>query len=227
MLLAKAESTNSEHEAAALWEAAQKLMIRHAIDESMLPTGDQKRESIVTRTVSLNPRDEIFSAKALLWNAIAKANRCRAYQSKWAGELSVVGYESDTVFVELLFASVMMQYATARNRGWKEYKANPFATQSRYLWVNAFAQGYALRIGERLKGQSRDEGAATGQELVLRDRAKDVDDYVDANLKLGKGRTIALRVGHGHAAGRDAANAANLTGGRNNLAGASRRQVGS
>lgn len=222
LLLNKAESTNSEHEAAALWEAAQKLMTRHAIDESMLPGNSEKREPIVTRIIKLNPRDEIFMAKAHLVQHLAEANRCKMFITKSLGHITVVGYESDAAFTEMLYASVMIQYATARNRGWKEYQG----VQSRYLWVNAFAQGYAQRIGERLREQSAADAKSTGQELVLRDRTKDVEDYLSQNFRLGKGRVTKYRGGEGHNAGRRAANSANLTGGRNNLSGGSGRAIG-
>lgn len=213
LLLNKAESTDSEHEAEALWEAAQKLMVRHAIDESMLPGNDQKREKIVTREIKLNPRDEIFTQKATLCNAIAKANRCQVIMVKGLGLIKIIGYESDAEFVEMLYASVMMQYAGARNRGWKAYGG----PQSRYLWVNAFAQGYAYRIGERLREMAQRVDAGTGQELVLRDRAQDVADEVSRLHPRLRSRVAKYRGGEGANAGRTAANSANLTGGRNNL----------
>lgn len=219
LLLNKAERTNFPEEAEAFFAAAQKLMVRHAIDQSMLPGNDEKREKIGPREIRFNPRDEIFISKALLIHYIAIANRCTTFKNRGTGTVTIIGFEADTEFVEMLFQSVMIQYAAARNRGWKEYDG----PESRYLWVNAFAQGYVVRIGERLKEMAAvstaEETAGTGQELVLVDRTRQVHDYVAENYRLRKGKSITYRGGQGRSSGYSAANNADLTGGRNNLGG--------
>lgn len=222
LLLNKADSTNFPAEAEAFYEAAQKLMVRHAIDQSMLPGSDQKKEKVVEHIVFVKPRDEIGKAKQILLSNIARANRCRVYTRKAAGEIVIVGFESDAEFVELLYSSVLMQYAIARTKEWKKYDG----PVSRHIWVTSFAGTYALRIGERLQEMAsfatREESKTAGTELVLRDREREVTDYM-AGLGLRRGRSIHVRP---NMAGREAANRADLTGGRNNLAGG-RRQLGS
>lgn len=226
LLLNKAERTDNEHEAEAFYGAAQKLMQRHAVEESMLPGNEQKREKIVKVVVIVKKRDEINAAKTLLLSGIAKANRCRIViaKNRGQGEVWIFGYESDTAFVHMLYLSVLMQYAVERNRGWKIHSG----PESRFLWVNSFAQGYASRVGLRLQELSVKTAKEAGSELVLFDRSKDVTDWMNANLSLGKGRAVKLRVnGGGYGQGASAAERANLSGGRNNLGSGSRQALGS
>ncbi len=225
LLLNKAESTNFPAEAEAFFEAAQKLMVRHAIDQSMLPGSDQKKEKVIQREVKVAARDEIYKAKQILLSYIARANRCRIYTSKSRGIIVIVGFESDTEFVEMLYFSVLMQYAIARTRGWKQYEGS----LSRHLWVTSFASSYAMRIGERLQENAvvavrEAEATTTGMELVLVNREDEVKDYMGNIPGLRKGRTI--NINRHNASGREAANSADLTGGRNNLNGRSATAIG-
>jgi hypothetical protein len=226
LLLNKADRTDNEHESEAFYAAAQKLMQRHAVEESMLPGNEQKKEKIVKVVIVVKKRDEIGSAKQILLSGIARANRCRIVIAKNSGqgEVWVFGYESDTEFVHMLYLSVLIQYATARNRGWKEYQG----PESRYLWVNAFAQGYARRVGVRLQEMAVQTAKEVGSELVLFDRSKDVTDWMNKNLSLGRGRMVRGRANSGgYGQGQHAANSANLSGGRNNLGAGSRQALGS
>lgn len=216
LLLNKAEGNANEHEAEMCYNEAMKLMQRHAIDESELP-GNAQKEQIVKVTIVVRKRDEIRAAKATLISGLAKANRCRIVNApnRADGEVWVFGYESDANFVHMLYLSVLLQYAVSRNAGWKTYKGE----ESRYLWVNSFAQGFAQRVSARLRELSEKSAKEAGTELVLFDRSKEVEDWMSYNLNLTKGRAVRQRFGTGYVQGSDAGARANLSGGRNNLPG--------
>lgn len=216
LLLNKAEGNANEHEAEMCYNEAMKLMQRHAVDESMLP-GNAAKESIIKVVIIVKKRDEIRTAKTRLISGIAKANRCRIINAsnRGEGEVWIFGYESDVAFVEMLYMSVLLQYAVARNRGWKEY----YGPESRYLWVNSFAQGYANRIGDRLVELAEKSAKEAGTELVLFDRGQEVADYIKKTEDTVQGRMVKSRNGTGFNQGWSAGGNANLSGGRNNLSG--------
>ncbi len=75
-LLAKAESTNFEHEAAALTAKAQELMSRHAIDEAMArgASGGSRDTPLIRRL----PVDDPYAGpKSTLLAVVAAANGVR------------------------------------------------------------------------------------------------------------------------------------------------------
>lgn len=226
LLMAKAERTDNEFEAEMFFDAAQKLMIRHAIDDTMLKAAGKQSEKIVTIYIDIKTRDEIKSAKMLLLGRLARANRCKIVNdTRYNDRMIIIGYESDAEFVAILFASVMMQYATQRNLAWKNRRED--MTTSRYLWVNSFSSGYAERVGIRLQEMATKATEETGMStaLVLRDRSKDVDEWLTANMSLRKGRSVSVHRGTGYVSGYDAGSKADLSGGRNNLVG--RKTLGS
>ncbi len=96
MLLAKAESTTFEAEAATFTAGAQALMARHSIDAALLarqagdrpgPDGPQGRRIGID-----NPYE---GPKAVLLQVVASANRCRMVWSRELGFGTVVGFEAD------------------------------------------------------------------------------------------------------------------------------------
>lgn len=225
-LMALADNAGTEEEAALAFEKAQQLMVKHAIEEAQL--AGKPAEAIVTRVVPVRQRDEIRRAKHSLLDALARANRCQAVGVSDRGIL-IIGHETDAFFVEMLFASVLIQYARERTRAWKEYQSTTpeWSRQSRHLWVNSFAFAYAVRVGERLEeaaARNRDDQGESGA-LVLWDKANAVAAWCDDNMNI---KTSMVRVhGHGRTAGAEAANRADLSGGRNNVGTRAGRAIGS
>ncbi|NEE50837.1 DUF2786 domain-containing protein, partial [Streptomyces sp. SID8455] len=75
-LLAKAEATGFPEEAEALTSKAQELMARHSIDEALIAARTRSTETPGACRIGVEPPYE--SAKAILLDAVASANRCRA-----------------------------------------------------------------------------------------------------------------------------------------------------
>ncbi len=97
------------------------------------------------------------SAKALLLDAVAAANRCEAVWSADFGFSTVVGHETDLDAVEILYASLLVQADRALHRG----------PSRRRDFRESFLIAYAARIRERLT-------AATAEEVSARDDAPDL-----------------------------------------------------
>ncbi len=113
-LLAKAEATGFPEEAEALTTKAQELMARHTIDEALLAARTHSRETPGACRIGVEPPYE--GAKAVLLDAVASANRCRAVWNEDLGFSTVVGFEPDLDAVELLFTSLLVQGTTAMTR---------------------------------------------------------------------------------------------------------------
>lgn len=113
-LLAKAEGTEYPEEAEALSAKAQELMARHTIDEALLaadaPTGDGP----VAWRIGVEPPYE--QAKAILLDAVATANHCRAVWNEPFMFSTVVGFETDLESVEVLYTSLLVQATSAMTR---------------------------------------------------------------------------------------------------------------
>ena len=104
-LLAKAESTEFPEEAEALSSRAQELMARHSIDDALLAAADPgpagPGRASARRLFIDSPYE---SAKAVLADVVAGANRCRAVWHKNLGLSTVLGFPGDLDAVELLSA---------------------------------------------------------------------------------------------------------------------------
>jgi hypothetical protein len=221
-LLALAEGAGTEEEAETVFAKARSLMVQHAVEEmDLVKSGHAPTEKIVERHVTLRARDERRKAKSILLNSIALANRCKVLL--YRDTISIIGYESDTVFVEMLWTSVLIQMANAQTREWGKYQHQTpsYAQTSRYIFVNQFSLGYAAGVGQRLIVRAKADDKAAGTDLVLRDRSQDVDDWFQEQHPSTR-KTKAVRVSGNYAArsaGTSAAASADLSGGRNNVAG--------
>ncbi|PSK89182.1 uncharacterized protein DUF2786 [Murinocardiopsis flavida] len=170
-LLAKAEATEFPRESEAFTARAQELMARHSIDRAVLD-GPGADGGPVSRRL---PIDEPYdAAKALLLDAVAEANRCRAVWLSDLGMSTVVGYPGDLDAVELLFTSLLVQADTAMVAGEARQRAAGRGRTKTYR--RSFLTSYAQRIGERLAAAAESarrqaaESAATDPLPVLASR---------------------------------------------------------
>lgn len=232
-LLALAENAGTPEEAELAFAKAQEFMVKYAIDQALLGKADaSKAEKIVTRRINLGQRDEIVHSKMSLYARLAEANQCTVVNAtKSSDQVWIIGYESQAAFVEMLAASVLIQYAGERTKEWKAYQARyanrPKTPLSRFKWVNSFSYGYAQRIGERVKAQTTTTAKASKGTLVLRDRKADVDEWVAENLSLRQSRSHSRSFSfEASSQGREAANRADISGGRNNVRTRTNRQIG-
>ena len=146
-LLAKAEATPYPEEAEALSAKAQELMARHTVDEALLAArGGAPRQVPGACRVGVEPPYE--EAKAVLLDAVATANRCRAVWNSGFGFSTVVGFESDLEAVELLYTSLLVQGTAAMTRA--EAAQRSGGRKRTKTFRQSFLLAYASRLGQRL-----------------------------------------------------------------------------
>ncbi|MET8970412.1 DUF2786 domain-containing protein [Streptomyces hydrogenans] len=150
-LLAKAEATGYPEEAEALTAKAQELMARHSLDEAGLAAGAPSPQTPGAIRIGVEPPYE--QAKAILLDAVAGANHCRAVWNETYGFSTVVGFEADLDPVELLYTSLLVQGTAAMTRAEAEQrKGGRKRTKS---FRQSFLLAYANRLGARLEATSR------------------------------------------------------------------------
>ncbi|MFF4487767.1 DUF2786 domain-containing protein [Streptomyces sp. NPDC001544] len=145
-LLAKAEATGFPEEAEALSAKAQELMARHSIDEALLAAGAPSADAPGACRIGVEPPYE--QAKAVLLDAVATANHCRAVWNEPLGFSTVVGFEPDLEAVELLYTSLLVQASHAMTKAEAAQRAG--GRKRTKTFRQSFLASYAHRVGERL-----------------------------------------------------------------------------
>jgi hypothetical protein len=213
-LLAKAESTNFEHEADALTAKAQQLMARHAIDEAVANgSAGADREAPHARRVPVD--DPYAKAKSSLLGVVASANNVRAVWDDRFALMTLVGFDTDLEAVDVIFTSLVMQASKSMlAKGQVRDTRGRSRTRS---YRQSFYIAFAQRIYERLQAAAVsarvDAERDLGRDLlpVLAGRRDEVDD---ATSKLFPHLTRAKRCSvtnrEGWIAGRAAAEMATL-----------------
>ncbi|MFC9913744.1 DUF2786 domain-containing protein [Streptomyces sp. NPDC127197] len=146
-LLAKAEATGYPDEAEALSAKAQELMARHSIDEALLAAGAPAADEPAACRIGVDPPYE--QAKAVLLDAVAAANHCRAVWNEPLGFSTVVGFEPDLEVVDLLYTSLLVQATTAMTKA--EAAQRKGGRKRTKTFRQSFLAAYAHRIGTRLE----------------------------------------------------------------------------
>ncbi|MDX3631577.1 DUF2786 domain-containing protein [Streptomyces europaeiscabiei] len=145
-LLAKAEATGFPEEAEALSAKAQELMARHSIDEALLAARAHSKNTPGACRIGVEPPYE--TAKAVLLDAVARANRCETVWNDDLGFSTVVGFEADLEVVELLHTSLLVQATTAMTKA--EAAQRRGGRKRTKTFRQSFLAAYAHRIGDRL-----------------------------------------------------------------------------
>lgn len=211
-LLAKAESTTPE-EAEALTEAAEKLMVKHMIDQATIDArrakGSAKAEKIVEVVVEFTGvyRGEMLHLGVSIANGLGTI-KCLQHTggSGKVFRLWLIGFESDVAQAQTLLASLQIQAVIAVRAFWKAAKEESF-------WLNSYEQekqrrsfvhGFGTGVHQRLissRAQVVAE-ASSGTELVLVSRSEKVGEYVadkyqtrQARARTATGRDGAARQG--------------------------------
>ncbi|MFJ9061899.1 DUF2786 domain-containing protein [Streptomyces sp. NPDC102409] len=157
-LLAKAEATGFPEEAEALTTKAQELMARHSIDEALLAARTHSADAPGALRIGVDAPYE--SAKAVLLDAVASANRCRAVWNSDLGFTTVVGFEPDLEAVELLFTSLLVQGNAAMTKAEAGQRAG--GRKRTKTFRQSFLMAYAQRLGSRLAADTARVTAAAG-----------------------------------------------------------------
>ncbi|RCH66070.1 DUF2786 domain-containing protein [Streptomyces sp. SDr-06] len=187
-LLAKAEATGFPEEAEALSAKAQELMARHSVDEALLAGRGPGGEVPGACRIGVDAPYE--TAKAILLDAVASANHCRAVWNAELGFSTVVGFEGDLEVVELLHTSLLVQGTAAMTRAEAAQRAG--GRKRTKTFRQSFLLAYAGRLGDLLTATARDVEASYGGELlpVLATRAVAVAGRAEEMFP----RTVSTRV---------------------------------
>jgi hypothetical protein len=146
-LLAKAEATGFPEEAEALTAKAQELMARHSVDEALLDARASAKDTPGACRIGVEPPYE--QAKAVLLDAVATANHCRAVWNEPFAFSTVVGFEGDLAAVELLYTSLLVQAQSAMAKAEAAQRAG--GRRRTKTFRQSFLAAYAHRVGDRLR----------------------------------------------------------------------------
>ena len=206
-LLAKAESTEFDDEAEALSAKAQELMSRYALDRALIDHGHGIRQQATLRRIWLD--NPYVTAKAMLVDAVASANRCRTVLADQWGFTTVVGDEVDLDVVELLTTSLLLQGTRAMlSTGSQLNRSGVSRTRS---YRQSFLVAYAGRIGERMHAANEASESATDSSMllpVLSARSRVVDDLIEQQFPHLVSKHVSVSNAAGWGAGRAAADLA-------------------
>lgn len=217
-LLAKAEATGFPEEAEALTAKAQELMARHTIDEALLASRTHAKDTPGACRIGVDAPYE--TAKAILLDAVATANRCRAVWNEAYGFSTVVGFEPDLEVVELLHTSLLVQGTAAMTKAEAGQRAG--GRKRTKTFRQAFLLAYANRLGARLAAAAEDvtvEAPEAGELLPVL-AARDVAVTSHAERMFPETTTTRVRGGtdrEGWTHGTAAADAAHVLPGRRRL----------
>jgi hypothetical protein len=175
-LLAKAEATGFPEEAEALSAKAQELMARHSIDEALLAarSPDPAADTPTACRIGVEPPYE--QAKAVLLDAVASANHCRAVWNEPLGFSTVVGFDADLEAVELLYTSLLVQATTAMAKAEAAQRAS--GRKRTKTFRQSFLAAYAHRVGTRLAAAAETQvtddllPVLASREVAVTDRAE-------------------------------------------------------
>lgn len=203
-LLAKAESTQYPEEADAFTAKAQQLITEHCLHEALSAAAPKDQPGLVRILAD----DPYADAKSLLITAVAAANRCRAIWFDRFGFATVVGYQADLEAVEIIHASLLVQATRSMAMVGSDHRL-----QRSPSFRRSFLFAFASRIGERLR-----EAEVIGRDAVADDRllpvlaARDsrVEDVTNELFPHLVEQSVSITNGHGWAAGKSAADHADL-----------------
>lgn len=211
-LLAKAESTEFDAEAATLREKAESLIITYGLEKALsTPVADQGKIT----TIRVDFEDPYSHRKADLLHSVANALGCKsisfyARNSRRRTYATVVGYPGDLEQVELIYTSLLLQAA-------RELAALPVVHQSYVRGQrSSFLFGFAERAGERLEAlyakavEEAEDGGSPGAALVLVSRQDAVDAAYAAMFPDSRTTRVRGINTDGYYAGRSSANRADL-----------------
>jgi hypothetical protein len=218
-MLAKAESTTPA-EAEMITKRAEKLMIRHGIDEAMLQaskTGKAaKTEDIVEKRTTFVSGSYGAAYIMLAQSVVTGLGSLRLIQSHYRANYTahIIGHESDVDAAIMLIDSLRVQADSAMASWWAttgkyelEWGGRQEQWKARRQFILSFGYAVQRRLIEARRTTIKEmeaETGATGTELVLVSRKELVDAKVTQMYpKLSRGRGI-----DGSAAGRAAGAAA-------------------
>ena len=239
-LLAQAEGTDNEHEAAAFVERAQQLATAHAVDLERARERQRARhrpgatgeEPLEQERLDVGAKGRRGNRhRVLLYTAVARSNDVLVNVASDSTYVLGFGARSDLDVVERLWASLAVQMTAAAQRRLDrgEHRRSGVAALS---WRLSFYDGFVLAVAERLAEARRralaadvppapavGEASSTSAALVLRAKADRVQEFYARSSQArgtwrgaGSGRTQVS--GQARASGREDGSRADLGNGR-------------
>ena len=211
-LLAQAEGTDNEHEAAAFVERAQQLATTHAVDLELARARQRERHTRGTQEPLVQEQLQVGAKgrrgnrhRVLLYVVCARANDVLVNVASDSTYVLGFGHRTDLDVVERLWSSLAVQMASAAQRRMDagEHRSSAVAGQS---WRLSFYDGFIEAVADRLDqarqraivhaGERAAASPATAGEpsaaLVLRDKAERVQQfYAEASQARGSWRGAA------------------------------------
>jgi hypothetical protein len=194
-LLAQAEGTDNEHEAAAFVERAQQLATEHAVDLELARARQRSRqargggEPLQQERLQVGQRGRRGNRhRVQLYVVVAAANDVLVNVATDSTYVLGFGHRSDLDVVEQLWSSLAVQMTAAAQRRMDrgEHRA---ARISGLSWRLSFYDGFIEAVGARLqRARERAVAAATPVEaaagepsaaLVLREKGERVKSFYD------------------------------------------------
>ncbi|MCW2777222.1 MAG: hypothetical protein JWN17_947 [Frankiales bacterium] len=193
-LLAQAEGTDNEHEAAAFVERAQQLATAYAVDLERARSRQRERhargtqEPLVQEQVEVGPKGRRGNRhRVLLYSVVARVNDVMVNVAHDSSYVLGFGHRSDLEVVERLWASLAVQMTVSAQRRLDagEHRAAGVAAQT---WRLSFYDGYVDELARRL-AQARERAVAAPAQapaassgepsaaLVLRAKAERVQEF--------------------------------------------------
>lgn len=215
-LLNKAASTDAQAEAEALRERAYDMMSKYQIDRAVIEAkrradGGKVTEKIVEKPIMITGIFRHGLAK-LAFSVTHALGDVQGYQYKnWHTKIEqqngktrlaeavlfmLVGYESDVDSAIMLITALQMQAASDMTQWWNddpygqhERMPRGLAFRSKRSYVEAFGSGAGQKIRLSVIRAKATLATGSGAEMVIRDKSKQVDDYVTKlGLKATKNR---------------------------------------
>lgn len=214
LLLNKAERTDNEHEAQAFSDQADRLMAQFEIDSAAVEAGRLGQEGvpaepIVTHKIEWTDGYALIEARFHAWIAQAFGLRTVVHSRRvYKGyrkmvdpsyrSLSIVGHKGDVERAVAIITSLRIQATSAlAHRERTDYDFILATGAQRRSMRGSYLMMFASTAADRIKANRRTVHATvakgTGTDLVLVDRSKAVDRYVEDQFgKLGKGRPATI-----------------------------------
>lgn len=219
-LLAKAEKTTPE-EAAALTEAAERMMLKYGIEQAIInakragkshAADEEMMRTIIGFTGVYKKGMHLAMIAAVdAFNTV----KIVVTSDKTTEYMWIMGYASDVQQMHVLVTSLQLQCISALSTWWKDFDSTGMTAMEKFktrrTFIIAFGDGAALRIrkarSEIITETSSDE---PGTEIALRDRRSEVDAWVDSQFNLVRGKSTRMSMGYtGYGAGHKAGQSAN------------------
>lgn len=172
---------------------AQRLMMKHGLDEAVFATAQQSDVEIVTDKIIITGAWALNRIR--LAYMIAKANSVATYRSEvWSNNrkqsmLVMYGTKADIFTVKTLFASAEMLATRVIPKGTRSFK---------HAWWLGFNGGVSRVLTKSKNDFIQEQGAGAG--IVLADKYKRADNEMNSKVKL---RTVKSTYsnGNGYSAG--------------------------